>query len=233
MCIYKAWKLTSRISTLHVLKSSKYLLRSKHLYVDSVMASFNLPSQHRALVLESIEAGFQLKSVPTPQLGEGSAIVRIKVSGALSYFCEIYNGKLGYSFPTPIVGGFSAIGHIVALGPDATVLQPGQLVFVDCVVRARDDPSPLFLTAIHDGSSNASKKLMREVWRDGTIAEFVKAPLENCIPLDETRLCQGLGYSVQDLMHLCHLPSTVRRVTGYQARAWRDSCCVSGDWRFW
>lgn len=167
--------------------------------------AFNLPTQHRALVLEDIEAGFQLKSVPTPQLSEGSAIVRVDVSGALSYFREIYNGKLGYTFPTPIIGGFSAIGHIVALGSDATVLQFGQLVFVDCVVRARDDPSALFLTAIHDGSSDASKKLMRDVWRDGSLAEFVKAPLENCIPLDESRLCQDLGYSVQDLMYLCYL----------------------------
>jgi D-arabinose 1-dehydrogenase-like Zn-dependent alcohol dehydrogenase len=168
--------------------------------------AFNLPSEHRALVLESIEAGFQLKSVPTPQPSEGSAIVHIKVSGALSYFREIYNGELlQYSFPTPIVGGMSAVGHIVALGPDATILQPGQLVFVDCVVRARDDPSALFLTAIHDGGSDASKKLMRDVWRDGTLAEFVKVPLENCIPLNETRLCQDLGYSVQDLMYLCYL----------------------------
>ena len=103
------------------------------------------------------------------------------------------------------MGGISALGYIVALGPDATVLRPGQLVFVDCVVRARDDPSALFMTAIHDGSSDASKKLMREIWRDGTLAEFVKVPLENCIPLDEKRLCQGLGYSIQDLMYLCYL----------------------------
>jgi D-arabinose 1-dehydrogenase-like Zn-dependent alcohol dehydrogenase len=167
--------------------------------------SFNLPSHHRALVLESIEVGFQLKTVPTPQLSEGSAIVRIEVSGALSYFREIYNGSLGYSFPTPIVGGMSAIGRIVAVGADATVLQTGQLVFVDCVVRARDDPSALFLTAISDGGSEGSKKLMSEVWRDGTLAEFVKMPLENCIPLDETRLCRDLGYEVQDLMYLCYL----------------------------
>lgn len=185
-------------------KSSKYPTRSKYSHLDFIMA-FELPSHHRALVLESMEAGFQLKSVPTPQVTEGSAIVRIDVSGALSYFREIYNGKLGYSFPTPIVGGLSAVGHIVALGADATILQPGQLVFVDCVIRARDDPSALFLTSIHDGGSDGSKKLMREVWRDGTLAEYVKVPLENCIPLDETRLCQELGYSIQDLMYLSYL----------------------------
>ncbi|KAH8882083.1 GroES-like protein [Thozetella sp. PMI_491] len=165
----------------------------------------SLPSQHRALVLESIEAGFQLKSVPMPRISGGSAIVRIEVCGTLSYFRDIYNGTLGYSFPTPIVGGISAIGRIAALGADATLLQAGQLVFVDCVIRARDDPSALFMTAIHDGESDSSRKLMREVWRDGTLAEFAKVPLENCIPLDETRLCHGLGYTVQDLMYISYL----------------------------
>ncbi|KAF2651842.1 GroES-like protein [Lophiostoma macrostomum CBS 122681] len=168
------------------------------------MAS-ELPSHHQALVLESIEAGFELKSVPTPRPTEGSAIVRVRAAGTLSYFRDIYEGTLGYSFPTPIVGGYSAVGHVVALGADGTTLQPGQLVFVDCVIRARDDPSAHFLTAIHDGNSDASKKLMRDVWRDGPLAEFVKAPLENCIPLDETRLCRELGYSVEDLMYLCYL----------------------------
>jgi len=164
-----------------------------------------LPSHHRALVLESLETGFDLKTVPTPQPTEGSAIIRISVCGALSYFREIYNGALKYSFPTPIVGGKSAIGRVVALGADATILQPGQLVYVDCVVRARDDPSAVFLTAIHDGMSEGSKKLMREVWRDGTLAEYVRMPLENCIPLNEMRLCQELGYSVQELMYICYL----------------------------
>lgn len=36
-------------------------------------------------------------------------------------------------------------------------------------------------------------------------AEFAKAPLENCVPLDETRLCQSLGYSIPNLMYLGYL----------------------------
>ncbi|KAL9087512.1 MAG: hypothetical protein Q9165_006623 [Trypethelium subeluteriae] len=164
-----------------------------------------LPSEHRALVLETIEAGFQVKQVPTPQPVHGSVIVRIAASGVISYLREIYNGKRQYPFPTPLVGGTSAIGHIAALGPDATLLQPGQLVFVDCVVRGRDDPSVMYLPAIHEGLSDGSRKLMKDVWRDGTMAEFAKVPLENCIPLDETRLCRDLGYSLQDLMYLHYL----------------------------
>jgi hypothetical protein len=43
---------------------------------------------------------------------------------------------------------------------------------------------------------------MRDVWRDGTFAQLAQFPLENCIPLDEARLCRNLGYSIPDLMYL-------------------------------
>ncbi|KAF2798587.1 GroES-like protein [Melanomma pulvis-pyrius CBS 109.77] len=164
-----------------------------------------LPAQNRALQLESIEAGFQIKKLPTPQPGLGNAIIRIEAAGILSYHREIYNGDRHYSFPIPIVGGYSAIGRIAALGPDATSLKEGQLVYVDCVIRARDDPDSLFLSAIHDSSADGTKKLMRDVWRDGTFAEFARFPLENCIPLDEARLCGSLGYSTQDLAYIGYL----------------------------
>ncbi|KAE8451409.1 hypothetical protein EG329_004038 [Mollisiaceae sp. DMI_Dod_QoI] len=165
-----------------------------------------LPTHHRALVLESISAGFKLKTLPVPLPTPGSAIIHIAASGALSYFHTLYSGSLPqYTFPTPLTGGFSAIGHITSLGPDATILSPGQLVFIDCVIRARDSPSSLFLSGIHSGSEAGTKKLMREVWRDGKLAEYVRAPLENCIPLDETRLCEELGYSLRDLMYMCYL----------------------------
>ena len=164
-----------------------------------------LPASHQALVLENFETGFELQHVATPHPSDGSAIVRILAAAVLSYSREIYNGERHYPFPKPLVGGTSAIGRVAAVGPDATLLQPGQLVHVDTVIRSRDDPTALFLTAIHEGMSDGSRKLMRDVWRDGTYAEFVKMPLENCVPLDEARLCQSLGYTVQDLTYLCYL----------------------------
>jgi threonine dehydrogenase-like Zn-dependent dehydrogenase len=165
----------------------------------------NLPTHHTALQLESIEAGLQIKNLPTPQPGLGNAIIRIEASGVLSYHRDVYNGDRHYSFSTPLVGGISAIGRIAALGPDAASLKEGQLVYVDCVIHARDDPDTLFLSAIHNSHAEGSKKLMRDVWRDGTFAKFAKFPLENCIPLDEAKLCGKLGYSIPDLMYMGHL----------------------------
>lgn len=170
------------------------------------MASpLTLPTHHRALVLETLDAGFSVKTVPTPQPEPGSATVRIIEAGVLSYHREIYNGDRHYEFPKPIVGGCSAIARIVAVGPDAVVLQPGQLVWMDCVIHARDNPDSLFLTAIHEGNDTWSRKLSSDVWRNGAFAEYMKAPLENCIRLDENRLCQELGYTMRDLVYMMYL----------------------------
>ena len=163
---------------------------------------YDIPSHHRALVVSSTTEDPEIKTLPTPQPSLGSAIVRVHEVGVISYLREIYNGERNYSFPKPLVPGCSAIGRIAAVGADACLLQTGQLVYVDCVVRGRDDPEAIFLSAIHEGGSDGSRKLMRDVWRDGTLAQFANVPLENCIPLDEARLCQGLGYSLDDLTYL-------------------------------
>ncbi|KAJ4158089.1 uncharacterized protein LMH87_008633 [Akanthomyces muscarius] len=165
----------------------------------------SLPASHRALQLESKESGFQVRVLATPQPTTGTAIVAVCSAAILPYHGAVYSGKHPVQYPTPLVGGFSAIGRIAAVGPDATILAPGQLVYVDCVVRARDSPDEFFLSAISDGLTPGGRKLMAGAWRDGTFAEFVAMPLENCIPLNEAKLCQVLGYSPQDLACMAYM----------------------------
>ncbi|KAJ4395274.1 hypothetical protein N0V91_010950 [Didymella pomorum] len=162
-------------------------------------------STYHALQLDNVGGDLHIIEKPMLKPDFGSAVVRIEVAEVLSYHREVYNGERQYSFPTPLVGGINAIGRIAALGPDASLLTESQLVYVDCVIHARDDPDTLFLSAIHDSGKGESRKLMRDVWRDGTFAEYATVPLENCIPLDETVLCKELGYSVEDLMYIGHL----------------------------
>jgi threonine dehydrogenase-like Zn-dependent dehydrogenase len=132
------------------------------------------------------------------------------VANVISYMSRIYNGERKYSYPTPIVAGTSAIGRVAAMGPDSVLLKPGQLVFLDCVIRGRDDPSAIILSGIVDGSSEGSRKLMAGEWRDSTYAEYVKAPLENCFPLNEALLCGsptdgGLGHEIERLAYISAL----------------------------
>ncbi|PON28848.1 hypothetical protein TGAM01_v201956 [Trichoderma gamsii] len=169
---------------------------------------FRIPQNHRAIILKSVEkdlSGVHLESIATPKVEAGSAIVRILSAGVLSYQRDIYDGTRDYPLPKPLVGGFCAVGRVVALGHDAVSLEVGKLVFLDCVIRARDDLDAMILSGISDGFNENAQKLLRDVWRDGLFAEYAKFPLESCVPLDETRLCHELGYTVQELTYLGYL----------------------------
>ncbi|KAI1355779.1 hypothetical protein F5Y01DRAFT_301852 [Xylaria sp. FL0043] len=165
----------------------------------------DIPTHYRALVLNRVGGDMQIEQRPMPKADPGNVVVRVLESAVLSYQSDIYDGTRQYPLTTPIVGGCSAVGRVVATGPDATIVTPGQLVWVDCVVHGRDDPDAIYLWGIHDGSSPSSQKLSREVWHDGTFAEFAKVPLENCIPLNEERLYRELKYTPHELIHLFHL----------------------------
>ncbi|KAK5634874.1 hypothetical protein RRF57_010587 [Xylaria bambusicola] len=165
----------------------------------------DIPTHYQGLVLTSIGPEMRIEQRPMLKADSGSVVVRILESSVLSYQNDIYNGKRQYPLTTPIVGGCSAVGRIAATGPDATILMPGQLVWVDCVVRGRDDSEAIYLWGIHEGYNSGSQKLSREIWHDGTFSEFAKVPLENCFPLNEARLYTELGYSARELIYLSHL----------------------------
>lgn len=179
----------------------------------------DLPSHHRALVLTSTSIPPTVQSLPIPSVQPGTAILRIIATGVMSYTREVYQssapGYRNYPFPLPIIPGFAAIGRIASVASDATALKPGQLVFFDPFVRARDldgssSTTPAkFLSAVHDGYTDSSKHFMAHGGvRDGSIAEYMRAMLENCYILNEPSLTnakpQGLGYSPSDL---CAIPS--------------------------
>jgi threonine dehydrogenase-like Zn-dependent dehydrogenase len=164
-----------------------------------------LPATHKALVQEVKTNPLLLKDLPTPQPTPGSAILRIVSAPIVSYTREVYDGtRTTYPYPTPLVPGTSAIGRVVATGPDAVKLKEGDLVLVDCLIRGRDDSEAIFLFGLTEGGTEGSRKLMHGEWRDATFAEYAKVPLENCFLLDESRLCGpigqgGLGYEIDQL----------------------------------
>ncbi|KAK7523180.1 uncharacterized protein IWZ02DRAFT_469619 [Phyllosticta citriasiana] len=150
-----------------------------------------LPESHRVLQLESMEQPLQFKTVPTLQPGPGSAVVQVLAAA-------------------PMVPGCTAIGRVAAAGPDATTLAPGKLVLLECTIRGRDNGSAVMLSGIVQDFNDASAKLMHGEWRNSTYAQYCKFPLENCIPLNETRLlgdpsARGLGYRVEDLTQIFRL----------------------------
>ena len=167
--------------------------------IQAAMTNQTLPETQRALVVTSTSSPLTVQTLPTPKPSPGSAVVRILAANVISYSRQIYNGERQYPFPTPFIPGASAIGRVAAVGPDATLLRLGMLVFVDCTIRGRDDATATFLSGIHEGYSEGSRTLMRGEWKDSTYAEYAKVPLETCEVLDEGKLCGRLGYSIADL----------------------------------
>ncbi|GME34883.1 putative quinone oxidoreductase [Neofusicoccum parvum] len=166
------------------------------------MASPSSLKTQRVLRLTSTSQPLTVETSPIPQVGPGSVIVKVLAATVLPYAGDILNGKRNYSLPVPFVPGSQAICRVVSTGADTTSITPGQLVLFDATIRARDDPSALFVSGTMEGFHPASWQLSRNEWRDSTYAEYAKLPLENCIPVDEERL-RTLGYSAEDLLHVC------------------------------
>ncbi|CAD6585291.1 MAG: hypothetical protein ASARMPREDX12_001962 [Alectoria sarmentosa] len=137
--------------------------------------------------------------------GPSSAVVRILAANVISYMRQIYNGERQDQFPTPSIPGASAIGRIATVGPDATLLKPGMLVFEDCTIRGRDNATAVFLSGIHGGYSKLSEALMRGEWKDSIYAEYAKVPLETREILDERNLFGKMGYEIADLAYIAAL----------------------------
>lgn len=173
----------------------------------------------KALVLHSTSEPPSLEVIPTPGAELGSAVVRVLSAGVISYMGDVYSGRRPYPFPRPMIPGSAAIGRVAATGPDATKLKPGDLVFIDGLVRSRDESTDAFLPGLHDGQSAGSKELMQNVWRNWTFAEYCRTPLEALTLLDEQRLIQDLGYTISELnfMTPCLVPYSGLRDIGLEA----------------
>jgi threonine dehydrogenase-like Zn-dependent dehydrogenase len=157
-----------------------------------------VPTTQTALIQEVYGQPLSSKQIAVPSPTPGSALIQVLLAPVLSYAREVYNGTRAYPYATPLVPGSSCIGRVAALGPDATSLHVGQLVYVDPTVHSRDDPDDMVLRGLAAGGTPGSKKLMDNVWRDGTYAAYALAPLEGVFALDEGCL-RGLGYAEEDL----------------------------------
>ena len=172
-----------------------------------------MSSSYKAVVAESYSSPPNVQSLNRPTPANGEVLVRILATPILAYEKYILNGSMQYPLKFPLTPGSSAIARIEEpLPSDAVALCPGQLVFCDITVRARDDPDVLFLLGVH-GGMGPSLDLMEGPWRNGSFAEVAKWPLENVYPVNEERLCsdetqKGFGYSFADLAYLgaCLVP---------------------------
>ncbi|GIJ86930.1 hypothetical protein Asppvi_005829 [Aspergillus pseudoviridinutans] len=154
---------------------------------------------HQAIILSEINSPLTLATVPTPAPQSGQVLIKVLASPILAYYRAIFTGKLPYPIPLPFTPGPSPIGRIEAIGSDTTTLKPGQLVYVDLTVRARDDPlkeqGTTILQGLFGGITPEARILSENDWRHGSWAEKQIVPLENVHVLDESLLLEQMGYS--------------------------------------
>ena len=70
-----------------------------------------------------------------------------------------------------MVPGGVSVARVAAVGPDATTLKPGQLVYVHNFIAGRDNPDELCLFGFTSGFSPGTHSMVEKEWRDATLAE--------------------------------------------------------------
>ncbi|UVE67302.1 medium chain dehydrogenase/reductase family protein [Burkholderia pyrrocinia] len=149
----------------------------------------------KAAILKSLGTPLAIETMPDPVLGTGEVVVDVVAAPVLPYAREVFSGERQYPIELPIVPGCGAIGRVRQTGPDATKLQPGDWVFCDPTVRARDDAlMPDIVLQGWSARGEGGKQLQRH-FHDGPFAERLRVPTENAVrigdipPADAARWC--------------------------------------------
>ena len=158
-----------------------------------------MSSTHTAVVLTNHGQPLERKIVQTPTPTSGQVLVRVLSVLIPPSSKALIAGKFPLPMSVPMTPGTGCIGRVEAIGSDATTVTPGQLVYVDPTVRARDDPSEVIIQGFIQGVTEKSALLSKNAWRNGTWTEKAIVPLENIFPLDEKYLVGVRQYSIARL----------------------------------
>jgi alcohol dehydrogenase len=123
--------------------------------------------------------------LPDPVLGTGEVIVDVVAAGVAGYTAGVLSGARKYMLELPIAPGPGGIGRVRATGSDATRLKPGDWVYCDSTIRARDDvanPEQILLGWTY--RTPASLPLHR-FYHHGSFAQQMLLPTENVTPIGD------------------------------------------------
>lgn len=152
----------------------------------------------KAAILHALGTPLVIETVPDPIAGPGEVVVDVVAAPVLSYTNEVFDGTRTYHLTFPMTPGCGAVGRVRATGPDATRLAPGDWVFCDPTVRARDyAPAPDIMLQGWTAPTKGAERLQQWM-RDGAFAEQMRVPMECVFPLgdiapaDASRWCASV-----------------------------------------
>ncbi|WP_019357536.1 alcohol dehydrogenase catalytic domain-containing protein [Streptomyces sp. AA1529] len=137
----------------------------------------------RAATLTAFGAPLTVQEVPDPRAGGGEVLVEVCAAGVPPYAAEVFSGGRKYPLEPPVVPGTGGVGRVVTLGPDATRLRVGDLVWCDCTVRSRDDALTPDIALQGWSSRGEGGAGLARYLHDGAFAERMRLPTENVFPL--------------------------------------------------
>jgi alcohol dehydrogenase len=147
----------------------------------------------KAAVLNAFGEALKIETLPDPTPGAGSVVIDVVAAGVTGYAANVFNGSRNYKLELPAVPGPGGIGRVRAVGPDATTLRPGDWVFCEPTIRARDNADDTILQG-WTYRTDAALPLHR-LYRNGSYAEQMMGPTENVTrigdidPKDAGRWC--------------------------------------------
>lgn len=175
-------------------------------------AQVSTPSVMQAVVFHD-RGDVRIEERPVPKPRSGEVLVQITSAGVCgSDVGEFDHGPvlIPRRVPHPVIGlvgplvmGHEWAGRIVSVGEGVSDLHPDQLVASGSGVSCGD------CAWCHRGQTN----LCANYWtlgfqRDGGLAEFCRAPVEVCVPVDEGRVTEDAAGLAQPLSIATH---SVRR----------------------
>ncbi len=137
----------------------------------------------KAAVLKEFGSPLAIETLPDPEPSAGEVVVDVAAAPVLSYAAEVFSGARQYPMLLPLAVGVGGIGRVRAVGPDATLIAPGDWVFCDPTVRSRDDAihTQVMLQGLIAPGEGAQR--LQAYFRNGAFAERMLIPLENAIQL--------------------------------------------------
>ncbi|WP_405163631.1 alcohol dehydrogenase catalytic domain-containing protein [Nocardia sp. NBC_01499] len=133
----------------------------------------------RAATLTEFGSPLTVHDVPDPETGSGEVLVEVLATSVPPYAADVFSGERRYPLEPPVVPGVGGIGRIARVGPDATKLRVGDLVWCDSTVRARDDALTPDITLQGWSSRGPGGAQLARYLHDGSFAELMRVPTEN------------------------------------------------------
>jgi len=137
----------------------------------------------KAAVMKAFGRQLEVIEWPDPEIGTGEVLVEVNYAPVLPYMEEVISGKRKYLLKPPMVPGAGAVGRILKVGPDATVLKPGDWVLCDATVRARDNLLFPDITLQGLSARGEGGLALQKYFRDGSFSEKIRIPTECVTPL--------------------------------------------------